>query len=1487
MRTALQERKEVIADADAFLKKYTTYDASAHSESTMEGFVDKMISMYAKTPPKEDPLRFATSERGDVAKKLDRSPRVSIDVDDTSEYARLDSGEIDETGTLGAKRVENRNSRPSPPPAQPIPSNRVMKLNRAVQELDAASWSTKNDIARLRARKAPVPNLPQDDTAKMKKKKKILLQSVNRKKSKNSASPSSSTVAAEMRAETANVSEEDVADDHHTRSFDIASPSPAFPLLKKSYGTGRKVGHATRQRNIGDGLLEPKTGSARDPYVADIEPISCPDDPLLRPIFVTSDDERDAEDEDEEPGSHKTSPRRPSKVKQSGKSTPFDSDDLVALRKELRRHAITAGQLWFFMDPHRTGKVCPRRFQRGLAEAGVHRSPRIARSIFDGIVTTKGRMEWRDFKAAGLGKTTVTTSSAKKVRSRKRELRFVAPKRGKSSTEECVKKGRAETRLREEKAGDVDVEMSSLRQELRRNTISDGQLWFFMDPHRMGKILFPGFKHGLSEAGVHRKPGVLRRIFNCIAVDGYVEWKEFKAARLGKPLLMTSKISKTPKRKHGRSRQTAGTPSSSLLREGNKTLDLPRRGLFSSRNLTRRVAPTPTLSAVLPEHKLFADDSAIISRLRLDEEKSEQDTFGALRRALRDAMRLKRLFRVASTCRSLEDVAGSDDRDVKEAKAFVALFEVEEEEKEREERRRRRKEFLEARRYVYAALEGIQEAKLELAKIFKSDLTHREQFQKELADVSPDTAKEDGDTGRFQKAHEIFHKLGARITSSSRDKFTNTKYREQREDVWEESDIVDPYGSKLLDDLATELKAALASHETCVDPVAVFANEVSPGDVIQGSLGDCYLLASLATLAASHMQGKFDISRLIDDRYASIGLYGVKLFVLLVRTVNVVAVFAFASFATFRILTRAIACLFTKEIWVILIEKAFAKINGSYDALDSSETNAFGSVMRKLTGCDILSHCATSSDADAGVLWQHMRGRSTELSTTSKHMMLMSCALNTRYSFEHFFDGEVSSEGLVTSHAYSVLAVLEVPSQKRRNSRPLRLVYLRNPWSTGGSLWSGDYSKDSPAWSAHPTVRKEARKVERQVGTSLSEWRIERRERQRSAPMPSEYADDGTFWMSFEDYYARFDTCVCDLNATTKLSRTVVGSLDVGVTAGGRPIVANSAQSEMVSSISLAPPRSSLRSFLLPYLIKFYEFCEGGYTIKPMRETFRFNPMYKLTVRPGSTFTLTLEQPSRRGLASSWSNPGSAHNVSVISILSLYLVHPRWIEGDEETRKDRTIAPLEILRSDVVSQSAAVTPKYRSFSRRNRVRVVQIANNAEKSEKALAPPSLRTLVSCPPSTIVVDSAASASYKRGDEVDVEEFYVCVCSWRPGIQISFSISASPAFDKEAKASSSSPIVGFERVPTCVVRDCIDKQSMSMPNGPMDIESHRLEANDEKSWGQFEALISSSIRVAFLTSIKSVASLIAYGGGIYLVYMASHKLLFRARKGLARRF
>ena len=32
-------------------------------------------------------------------------------------------------------------------------------------------------------------------------------------------------------------------------------------------------------------------------------------------------------------------------------------DDVDTLGEELARHAISEGQLWFFMDPHRTGKV--------------------------------------------------------------------------------------------------------------------------------------------------------------------------------------------------------------------------------------------------------------------------------------------------------------------------------------------------------------------------------------------------------------------------------------------------------------------------------------------------------------------------------------------------------------------------------------------------------------------------------------------------------------------------------------------------------------------------------------------------------------------------------------------------------------------------------------------------------------------------------------------------------------------------------------------------------------------------------------------------------------------------------------------------------------------------------------------------------------------------------------------------------------------------
>ena len=84
--------------------------------------------------------------------------------------------------------------------------------------------------------------------------------------------------------------------------------------------------------------------------------------------------------------------------------------------------------------------------------------------------------------------------------------------------------------------------------------------------------------------------------------------------------------------------------------------------------------------------------------------------------------------------------------------------------------------------------------------------------------------------------------------------------------------------------------------------------------------------------------------------------------------------------------------------------------------------------------------------------------------------------------------------GLVDAHAYSLLAAKVVTLDK---GGKVNLVKVRNPW--GKREWSGDWSDKSPKWTEN---------TKRQVDFKD--------------------ADDGTFWISIQDYYKFFYiTTVC------------------------------------------------------------------------------------------------------------------------------------------------------------------------------------------------------------------------------------------------------------------------------------------------------------------------------------------------------------------------
>eukprot|EP01043_Picozoa_sp_COSAG02_P067914 COSAG02_NODE_11082_length_1796_cov_56.310548_1_plen_195_part_00 len=102
---------------------------------------------------------------------------------------------------------------------------------------------------------------------------------------------------------------------------------------------------------------------------------------------------------------------------------------------------------------------------------------------------------------------------------------------------------------------------------------------------------------------------------------------------------------------------------------------------------------------------------------------------------------------------------------------------------------------------------------------------------------------------------------------------------------------------------------------------------------------------------------------------------------------------------------------------------------------------------------------------------------------------LMGCASNGE---EPQVAAVAPQMGLVLNHAYSLLDVWE---GQRRNGERIKLLKLRNPWGEGE--WKGKWRSGCDMWRSLPV------EVHRQLGYVN--------------------ANDGTFFMSFDDFYLFFE----------------------------------------------------------------------------------------------------------------------------------------------------------------------------------------------------------------------------------------------------------------------------------------------------------------------------------------------------------------------------
>ncbi|RXN35116.1 calpain-2 catalytic subunit-like protein [Labeo rohita] len=199
------------------------------------------------------------------------------------------------------------------------------------------------------------------------------------------------------------------------------------------------------------------------------------------------------------------------------------------------------------------------------------------------------------------------------------------------------------------------------------------------------------------------------------------------------------------------------------------------------------------------------------------------------------------------------------------------------------------------------------------------------------------------------------------------------------------------------------------------------------------------------------------------------------------------------------------------EYWSALFEKAYAKVNGSYEALAGGwSTEGF----EDFTGGIAENYELNKAPPHLFKLMQKaLRQRS-----------LMSCTINITNSHEM---GELTSLKLVKCHAYSVTGAEEVHS----SGRLVQLVRIRNPW--GWMEWTGPWSDNSKEWNSI--------KPEEKAKLFHS-------------------AEDGEFWMAYSDFIQQFSKLeICNLTPDTLSSDTMSrwnysqfeGDWRVGSTAGG------------------------------------------------------------------------------------------------------------------------------------------------------------------------------------------------------------------------------------------------------------------------------------------------------------------------------------------------
>ncbi|XP_064621710.1 calpain-9-like isoform X2 [Lineus longissimus] len=315
----------------------------------------------------------------------------------------------------------------------------------------------------------------------------------------------------------------------------------------------------------------------------------------------------------------------------------------------------------------------------------------------------------------------------------------------------------------------------------------------------------------------------------------------------------------------------------------------------------------------------------------------------------------------------------------------------------------------------------------------------------------------------------------------------------------------------------------------------LFVGGASRFDLKQGKLGDCWVIAALASIS-ENMELVYNLiprgQSFHPDWYA--GMFRFQFWqagtwqevVIDDRLPAINGQLAFVHSNS------------PNEFWGALIEKAYAKLFGSYEAIKGGQiADALTDFTGGLTESYLLTRPNTIPRNIVNIMFKALERQS-----------VIGAGINA--TGDRSGGETILPNGLAGGHAYSITDMREIRIPRHilpktyqgkeirlisdRGEVPITLVRIRNPWGSRIE-WNGPWSDRSPEWNSIPEDQRRA--------------------------MGLVFRDDGEFWMDFRDFLDNFhslDICNMPPESNVMASRQWTSKIYhskwvKGVTAGGRP----------------------------------------------------------------------------------------------------------------------------------------------------------------------------------------------------------------------------------------------------------------------------------------------------------------------------------------------